>query len=301
MNFHSVSIANTVRNMFRSSSSGPLSSLSPAQQLGVAQMALDDLDWNSKRKMMYAHKKSRVHALGRAPLTANQSWYESRLEGSSSTPRRNAVSLLQELLEAGVVPTMTICAAALKEAASKNNVAGVMFALRALDRRTPHLPDPALAGMVVGTLLKSGETARALAAAEAFAESGVVPSSVALTELVHGVRDMHAEAFAESGVVPSSVALTELVHGVREMHVRAASSGECTRAVLPLLQRLGKVLIPTLAYPLSNLGALDTYINTCERAGDLDSAQRAKSYVVAHTLFAEEEADGDDICGMPTD
>lgn len=37
-------------------------------------MALDDLDWNSKRKMMYAHKKSRVHALGRAPLTANQSW-----------------------------------------------------------------------------------------------------------------------------------------------------------------------------------------------------------------------------------
>eukprot|EP00241_Pyramimonas_parkeae_P023205 CAMPEP_0114317622 /NCGR_PEP_ID=MMETSP0059-20121206/23998_1 /TAXON_ID=36894 /ORGANISM="Pyramimonas parkeae, Strain CCMP726" /LENGTH=273 /DNA_ID=CAMNT_0001443959 /DNA_START=104 /DNA_END=926 /DNA_ORIENTATION=- len=273
MNFHSVSIANTVRNMFRSSSSGPLSSLSPAQQLGVAQMALDDLDWNSKRKMMYAHKKSRVHALGRAPLTANQSWYESRLEGSSSTPRRRGESAAGAI-GGGSGAHNDNMAAALKEAASKNNVAGVMFALRALDRRTPHLPDPALAGMVVGTLLKSGETARALAAAEAFAESGVVPSSVALTELVHGVRDMH---------------------------VRAASSGECTRAVLPLLQRLGKVLIPTLAYPLSNLGALDTYINTCERAGDLDSAQRAKSYVVAHTLFAEEEADGDDICGMPTD
>ena len=62
-----------------------------------------------------------------------------------------------------------------------------------------------------------------------------------------------------------------------------------------------QVLIPTLATPLTNLGALEAYISICDQVGDSDNAQRVRSYIVAHTIFCEQEADGDEIMGMPTD
>lgn len=148
------------------------------------------------------------------------------------------------------------------------------------------------AGLVVTALVEAREPERGLCAAEAFIEAGVVPDPNSLTCLTLKYHQMFS-LLRPSGL-PDPALLPGNATELGPDPVASCAFGNS-------LRRLGHVLIPTMAAPLANIGALECFISMCEQAGERESAQRARSYVSTHTMFAMEEAEGDEIMGMPTD
>mmetsp|Transcript_25107 Transcript_25107/g.30390 ORF Transcript_25107/g.30390 Transcript_25107/m.30390 type:complete len:336 (-) Transcript_25107:684-1691(-) len=284
----------TLRNFFRNSG-GSESAQSNGGHLSSAQLAavdqvMHEFHRNINRRQQYMSKWDHARTSGEAaPLTPNQMWFESRLrEDADLAPQHSSIDasrLLQDALGSATPPTPLMCTSAIKHAIGQPlgpPLGGLLTPVRSLELLTNHVPDADMAGAVVEGLMKVSGALRGLAAAEAFVGSGVTPSSSALTALVVAVR--------------------EEVHQSNDTSVSARPDDVEREG--DMLQRLGMVLIPILSTPLTNVGALEEYIRICEKHGTplaRECGLRAQSYMVAHTIFAEEEAEGDEIMGLPMD
>mmetsp|Transcript_23036 Transcript_23036/g.58096 ORF Transcript_23036/g.58096 Transcript_23036/m.58096 type:complete len:320 (+) Transcript_23036:43-1002(+) len=273
-------------SLLREAFRGSLEGASPQTEV-MAAAAMAELKWAMHRPAYYRAKQAKLSIHGPPVPSSNQSWYEARLHGESAGPAKNPFSLMQEAMQARVAPTSAMCSAAARHASERQDLGSLLLVLGVLERNTPHVPDPIMAGQVVTAMVEAQDLERGLCAAEAFIEAGVVPDPGSLTCLTQKYHQMFT--VLHPGCLPNAMGAVGQT---------AAGTGS---AFANSLRRLGRVLIPTMATPLANIGALDMYIGMCEQLGELKSAQRARSYVTSHTLFAMEEADGDEIMGMPTD
>lgn len=276
-----VSCLSLVRKLFRDV--GETAAKDPhheRKQALFARYAEQELQRNIQRPQIYSRKRQR--SLSAPPLTANQQWLEAKLteatdEGLPTPPGH----ILREALSSRTPPTLLMCRAAARYSMAHGQPSDVLGALRALELHSPHvLPDADMVGLVVSAVLEERSehaAVRALSVAECFHEAG--------TPLTDGrVLDLLLKKF-------QSEAEQKVTWALDPSHCE------------DILTRLGKVLIPAIGATVSvaNLSTIEEYVVLCDSRNSEKNAVRAQCFIAARTMWAELEAEGDDIMGMPTD